>query len=89
MAGLHIDCTTCAARDLACEDCVVSTLLGPMVPVEFSQDERDALTVLADSGLVPPLRHVPARSEPPPLRLIPGARPGQGIEPRRQWEEFG
>ena len=78
-----IDCDTCELRDLACDDCVVTVLLGPTrlsagtpsyagvvtltTPdagsehrdlVELDEGERAALAVLADSGLVPPLRLV-------------------------------
>jgi hypothetical protein len=54
-------------RGLACGDCVVTFLLGstpqadtggrPGV-VDLDHEERAALSVLADSGLVPPLRLV-------------------------------
>ena len=55
-----IDCDGCAVRDLACGDCVVTVLLGaPPGPVEVDDGERQALEVLADSGLVPRLRLVP------------------------------
>jgi hypothetical protein len=64
-----IDCDTCAARGPACGDCVVSVLLGPPEwIVEGPQGpggpsllpaETAALAVLADSGLVPPLRLIP------------------------------
>lgn len=62
-----IDCDTCAVRDLHCDDCVVTALLGPHVQadsdlphgVQVDADERRALAVLADSGLVPRLRLVP------------------------------
>ena len=55
-----IDCDGCAVRDLACGDCVVSVLLGaPPGGVEVDEGERQALDVLADSGLVPRLRLVP------------------------------
>ncbi|WP_019877701.1 hypothetical protein [Sporichthya polymorpha] len=59
-----IDCDSCAMRDLACGDCVVSVLLGPpgALAPGFDPEERAALDVLADSGLVPPLRLVPRRS---------------------------
>lgn len=59
-----IDCGTCEVRDVACDDCVVTVLLGPTqleagrpayAPVLDAQ-ERDALAVLAASGLIPPLR---------------------------------
>lgn len=60
---MHIDCDTCAVRDLQCDDCVVTVLLGPIglhdEHVHVSDDERRALAVLADSGLVPRLRMVP------------------------------
>jgi hypothetical protein len=55
-----IDCDGCAVRDLACGDCVVTVLLGaPPGRVEVGEGERQALDVLADSGLVPRLRLVP------------------------------
>lgn len=55
-----IDCDGCAMRDLACADCVVTVLLGgPPGALEVDDDERAALAVLADSGLVPHLRLVP------------------------------
>lgn len=55
-----IDCDSCAMRDLECEDCVVTVLLGgPPGLVEVDDAERRALDVLADSGMVPRLRLVP------------------------------
>jgi hypothetical protein len=55
-----IDCDGCVMRDLACDDCVVTALLGaPPGGVEMDDGERRALDVLADSGLVPRLRLVP------------------------------
>ena len=53
-----IDCDGCVMRDIACGDCVVSVLLGPPGASGdgFDAQERAALGVLADSGLVPPLR---------------------------------
>lgn len=56
--SMRIDCDSCAVRGLACHDCVVTVLLGPPPELEFDDDERRALDVLADSGLVPPLRLV-------------------------------
>ena len=55
-----IDCDTCAVAGLACGDCVVSVLLGaPEGSLRQVADEHAvALGVLADSGLVPPLRLV-------------------------------
>jgi hypothetical protein len=58
-----IDCDSCEVRGLACDDCVVSVLLGaPPGGVELDADECDAIDVLAGSGLVPPLRLVPRRA---------------------------
>jgi hypothetical protein len=78
-----IDCGSCAVAGPACDDCVVSVLLGmpevrlgdigDMTDIDaFSVRDVDdehaaALTVLADSGLVPPLRLVP-RAQPDPSR---------------------
>jgi hypothetical protein len=56
--SLRIDCGTCVVRGLACHDCVVTVLLGPPPELAFDDEERRALDVLADSGLVPPLRMV-------------------------------
>ena len=52
-----VDCDRCEVRGLACDDCVVSVLLG--VPDTLLDDERQALEVLADAGLAPRLRLVP------------------------------
>ena len=54
----RIDCETCVVRGLACHDCVVTVLLGPPPELTFDDDERRALEVLAEGGLVPPLRLV-------------------------------
>ncbi|MDQ1683152.1 MAG: hypothetical protein QOC60_1279 [Frankiaceae bacterium] len=62
---MHIDCDSCAVRGLACGDCVISVLLGaPPEGVFVDEEQRVALAVLADRGLVPPLR----------LVLLPAAR---------------
>jgi len=54
-----IDCDSCRVRGPACGDCVVTVLLGaPPEGVRLDPEERDALDVLAASGLVPPLRLV-------------------------------
>jgi hypothetical protein len=56
---ITIDCDGCRLRDLACDDCVVTFLMGP--PTDLGSAEQSALAVLADGGLVPPLRMVPGR----------------------------
>ena len=54
-----IDCGTCSVAGLACGDCVVSVLLGPIGGAFTLESEHEvALAVLADSGMVPPLRLV-------------------------------
>jgi hypothetical protein len=54
----RIDCDTCVVRGLACGDCVVTVLLGPPPELTFDDDACRALDVLAQGGLVPPLRLV-------------------------------
>lgn len=55
-----IDCQQCAMLDTsACDDCVVTVLLGSG-PVELDELEATAISSLADEGLVPRLRLVPA-----------------------------
>ncbi|WP_432495089.1 hypothetical protein [Kineococcus auxinigenes] len=51
-----IDCDSCTARPAACSGCVVSVLLGEPTAPRLDAEERDAVRVLARSGLVPPLR---------------------------------
>lgn len=55
-----IDCDSCILRGLACDDCVVTVLLGPRLDLTFDDEERAALDTLAAGGLVPPLRQVRA-----------------------------
>jgi hypothetical protein len=51
-----IDCDRCAMRGISCGDCVVTAMMecGPGI----GEGERRALGVLADAGLVSPLRLV-------------------------------
>lgn len=52
-----IDCDKCEARDVGCADCVVSVMLGNTEDsLEIGAGERRALDILADGGMVPPLR---------------------------------
>ncbi|WP_375485436.1 hypothetical protein [uncultured Jatrophihabitans sp.] len=77
---MRIDCTTCVARHIACDDCVVSVLLGgppdalEAAPVgaalELDDAEQVALGSLAQAGLVPPLRLV---------RALPDVQAERGI----------
>jgi hypothetical protein len=56
--SITVDCDTCAVRGPGCADCVVTVLMGAPPDVEVDPEERRALQVLAESGLVPPLRMV-------------------------------
>lgn len=51
-----IDCDRCEMRDVACDDCVVTALLGISPAEDVDAQTTSALRVLADGGLVPPLR---------------------------------
>ncbi len=53
-----IDCGSCTAAGDACNDCVVTVLLGQPEDGHLQSEEQRVLGVLADSGLVPPLRLV-------------------------------
>lgn len=60
-----IDCDGCGVRGDACGDCVVAVLLG--APPDLQADEQRALGVLAEAGLVPPLRLVEGRTAARPV----------------------
>ncbi|MDQ3403106.1 MAG: hypothetical protein M3548_06885 [Actinomycetota bacterium] len=54
-----IDCDGCEVRGNACEECVISVLLGAPPKVDLDAGERRAIDVLAGAGLVPRLRLIP------------------------------
>jgi len=56
-----IDCYDCKLQHTeACHDCVVGYVLSDLSgPLEFDTEQAEALEVLADVGLVAPLRLVP------------------------------
>lgn len=62
-----IDCDDCQVAGPACQDCVVSVLLGVPDPADaprnLDAEHARAIGVLADSGLVPPLRLVPTERQ--------------------------
>lgn len=63
-----VDCDRCAVRGGACQDCVITVLLGtPPGGVEFDGTERWALDTLAEAGMVPRLQLVDRH----------GTRPGE------------
>ncbi len=51
-----VDCGHCRNRGAGCADCVVSVLRPPGAAGFLGEAEVRALTVLAEAGLVPPLR---------------------------------
>jgi hypothetical protein len=54
-----VDCDRCEVRGGACQDCVITVLLGaPPGNVELDGTERRALDALAEAGMVPPLQLV-------------------------------
>jgi hypothetical protein len=73
-----IDCDRCEVRGLACSDCVVSVLLGtPEHGTELDGAEQHAIGVLAEAGLVPPLRLVvDDRLRDSSDETVPGNLPG-------------
>ena len=72
---MEIDCGRCEMRGTGCRDCVVTALVPrnaarpSVAPGHLGEAEVKALGVLADAGLVPPLRF----SLPGPA-VLPGAR---------------
>jgi hypothetical protein len=58
--GLTIDCDDCSFQGTdACEDCVVTFILGrePDDAVVIDAAEHRAVRLLAEAGLLPDLRH--------------------------------
>jgi hypothetical protein len=53
---MTIDCGRCETRGNGCRDCVITVLEPPNVTGYLGEAEVRALGVLADAGLVPPLR---------------------------------
>lgn len=54
-----VDCDRCEVRGGACQDCVITVLLGPPSGgVELDGAQRRALDTLAEVGLVPRLQLV-------------------------------
>lgn len=54
-----VDCDRCAVRGRACQDCVITVLLGtPPGGVELDGTDCSALGTLAEAGMVPRLQLV-------------------------------
>jgi hypothetical protein len=56
-ATMVINCDRCEARGLACGHCAATALVGE--ETDLGPAELRALTVLANAGMIPPLRYVP------------------------------
>ena len=59
-----IDCATCEMRDVACDDCVISVLLGSPPQVEIADETNAALRALASS--VDPMSNPASLARPEP-----------------------
>jgi hypothetical protein len=56
-----VDCDRCAVRGDACTDCVITVLLGaPPGGVRLDATEQRAIDALAEAGMIPRLRLIPA-----------------------------
>lgn len=54
-----VDCDRCEVRGVACQDCVITVLLGALPGgVELDGTEQLALDTLAEAGMVPRLQLV-------------------------------
>lgn len=59
---MKLDCESCRQREIGCDDCVVTLLMSlPAQGARLNPAETEALAVMAESGLVPPLRLQPIR----------------------------
>ncbi len=58
-----IDCGRCAVRDAACGQCAVTFITRR--PPDLDAGDLRALGVLADAGLIPPLRYETALASAP------------------------
>lgn len=77
---LRVDCDTCTARGWACGDCAIGVLLGPPGQVDLDADEQAALSTLADSGMVPPLRLVQSVAGPEAGSSAAGAADEESLD---------
>jgi hypothetical protein len=58
-----IDCGRCVMGEARCRDCAIAVTETRNVTARLGQAELQALRVLADAGLVPPLARVLTSSE--------------------------
>jgi hypothetical protein len=74
---LLIDCETCQVRDLACEDCVVSVLLGPTRWADEPDREAAGVALAGPLGAGPPSAKRLSATHPTPA--TPTDAPGESI----------
>ncbi|EHK85059.1 hypothetical protein ACWGRK_10720 [Saccharomonospora azurea] len=55
--GITVDCDSCLFRARECDNCVVSVVVEAASPLCFGSEELRAVSLLADAGMVPPLRY--------------------------------
>jgi hypothetical protein len=76
-----VDCDRCEVRGGACQDCVITVLLGaPPGGVELDGAQRQALDTLAEVGLVPRLQLVDRQEDHPATPM--GAGTGAHLRKR-------
>jgi hypothetical protein len=68
------DCGWCDTRGGACQDCVVTILAPRGGARHLEAEELQALSVLADAGMLPPLRLRTGSTAPVTLTALPGSR---------------
>lgn len=54
---MTIHCDRCEVRGLACGNCAATAIIGD--ERDLGQAELRALQVLANAGMIPPLRYLP------------------------------
>lgn len=54
---MTVECDRCEVRGLACGDCAATFIVA--AEPDLGPAELRALTVLANAGLIPPLRYAP------------------------------
>jgi len=73
---MTIDCGRCEMRGIGCRDCALALIESQNVTGRLTDEQVRALRVLADAGLVPPLRLSPADLAAPTWTsaILPGAK---------------
>lgn len=59
-----INCDRCAVRGAACANCAVTFVAHPGERIELDAADVQALTALANAGMIPPLRYAPRQDAP-------------------------